>query len=96
MVDFTKLEQATTWPFRIGGVMVHHSWHYMDDGEIMNCSIRVISFQDDGILCLSGPTDHQYKYFEHSFEPIEDWYYLNSKVERKKKGFGKWFSQLSE
>jgi len=93
VVDFDRLEVAT-WPFRIGGVLIHRSWYNMDDHAIANSAIRVLEeLPNNQVRCTSGESTYKYNYSKSSFDPVDDWLYLNSKLERQKKGFGKWFSE---
>ena len=93
VVDFDKLEVAT-WPFRIGGVLVHRSWYNLDDRAIADSAIHVLEeLPNNQVRCTSGLGTHKYNYSKSSFDPVSDWFYLNSKLKRQKKGFGKWFSE---
>lgn len=94
MVDFSKLEVAT-WPLRVGGLMVHRSWDEYDAEKLSLGAIRVLYYEGKHCVCNSGHSTYQYKYTESSFSPASDWLYLNGHTERKKKGFGKWFSERS-
>lgn len=97
MVDFSRLQQAS-WPFPVGSKLVHQTWESNPDDILERDAIRVVRTLGalaNGIVCVSGTSSYEYTYFESSFIPISEWYYLG-KVERKKKGFGKWFSEKIE
>jgi len=94
VVDLSRLKQAS-WPFPVGSKLVHQTWENNPDDILERDAILVVRKLADALVCTSGTSSYEYTYFESSFTPVSEWYYLGQ-VERKKKGFGKWFSEKIE
>lgn len=79
------------FPLIVGDVIRHYTWagDYEDYYEIID------------VIGDAYMTENRYgskhRFSESSFTPIDEWYYARkggSKERRKKKGFGKWFSDV--
>lgn len=80
-----------SFPLMIGDVIRHNSW-----GSEYSDYYLVTDVDGDRYL-TENVYGHTHSYSEGSFDPIEEWYYCaKASRERKKRGFGKWFSEKVE